>query len=315
MFYAYLKGNQNLDLSMHVIPARMKFIEKPFTIKAFTLIELLVTVAVIGILASILLPALNTAKIKATTTACLNNKKQLSVALGLYTFDNDDWLPMNSHFSERLMRSDGTFIPNWVSGNLTWDINSDNTNVEKVVAKEWSSLSSMLGSQSIPFSCPSDRYLSAPQKQLGWTRRIRSVSMNYLVGPGLEYGTSKRDPLPPGLKLFERMSQFKRKATSDIITFLDEHPDSIYDPVFEIPLEIPTEPEFPGAFWPSLPGSNHGGATFAFADGHVEIKKWNAEYTKQNVLYSRWKHLPPNDPKVRDKRDFIWMSSHFFEWQ
>jgi prepilin-type N-terminal cleavage/methylation domain-containing protein len=74
-----------------LLPCKLASMKKA---AAFTLVELLIVIAMIGIVAGLLLPALNQAKEKVKRTACASNLKQVNLATRLYADDNGDSLPV-----------------------------------------------------------------------------------------------------------------------------------------------------------------------------------------------------------------------------
>lgn len=62
----------------------------------FTLVELLVVIAIIGVLASMLLPALSRAKVRAKSISSLSNLRQLGLGMTLYRDDHAGAFPGHS---------------------------------------------------------------------------------------------------------------------------------------------------------------------------------------------------------------------------
>lgn len=264
------------------------------------MIELLVVIGVISILAALLLPALSQARSRTQAMSCLNNTRQLVIAWHLYAGDFNDRLAYNL-----VMQGPERDEHNWVNNVITWDTSSDNTNVETITK---ASLGAYVSGNIGVYHCPADQTLSSLQHEAGWSQRIRSYSMNMMVGDAGTATASGTNINNPNYTQFFKMNQVPQPA--DIFVFLDEHPDTINDGYF-VPMPKTYgaySPNYYSGSWVDMPGSYHNrGTSFSYADGHSQLHKWERTETtpvpQPGSTFSR-----PSINKTAN--DFNWLLSH-----
>jgi prepilin-type processing-associated H-X9-DG protein len=270
-------------------------------------VELLVVIAIIAILASLILPALSRAKARAQGNFCLNNTHQLTLAWMLYADEHNGRLAYNLGQSARLnatvpaVANGPQMAQNWVNNVQNWETNSDNTNTAAVVG---SGIGPYTGAAGV-YKCPSDNVLSDLQRGLGWNARVRSYSMNAMIGDAGTFTQSGFNLNFPDYTQFFKATSIPQP--SDIFVFLDEHPDSIDDGYF---LNSYSDSSTNGPMWTDLPASYHNGAgSFSFADGHSELHRWKNKSTIQPaVAYGIKPALPMQI--TGGAKDFWWVLYH-----
>ncbi|MGH7980052.1 MAG: prepilin-type N-terminal cleavage/methylation domain-containing protein [Limisphaerales bacterium] len=278
---------------------------------AFTLIELLVVIAIIAILAAILLPVLNRAKIRAQAIYCMNNTRQLSVAMITYAADNQDEVPPNvDGTTSGVMAGETPTTPCWVAGVLTLPpkFSLDNTNTAMLVnhaAYPYGAyIGDQIGNNPTVFKCPADQSVCTIY---GHTYpRARSYSMNNYIGDPSRSEGSDPNPVTSPDKNGSKYPTFPKladmRAPSLTFVVLDERQDSINDGVFF------TQPDHPG-FLQDVPSNRHGEAGgVSFADGHSEIHRWYSSYINQPI-----QSAPINNQDLTGQpgvQDVYWLDAH-----
>ena len=245
----------------------------------FSLVEILVGIGIIGILVTLAMSGLTTAKAKSKSTRCVANLRQLAAACHLYASDFADSMPPNS-----TTRHSGAteHIPSWTAGMLDYsDSNTDNTNTFLVV-NGYGSIGQYTKEPQL-YRCPSDRsYVTPGGRKMP---RVRSYSMNAYVG-------DSRDTYAAGPgKRFEKYSDFAVAGGAGIWMLIEEHEDSIERNEFWRPFALP---KANGWQWQSVPAAPHAeSCNLAFSDASVQTKRWRDARTLIPVKRIRQKNLQP----------------------
>ena len=233
--------------------------------RGFTLLELLAVVATIAIVAALLFPVLNKAKIKAQRTTCLSNLRQLGHAWYMYKDDSNDRLaesyPVNNTNA-------------WVLGDMRNEAEAGNTDLLRE-----GKLYAYNRNVGI-YHCPADRGVTITNT-LGKPEllaTVRSYSMNCFMG-GRD---PKIGPIPSNavnyVWFYEKYSDIPHPSDSWLL--LDEDERSINDGFF---VTDPTAKQ-----WYDFPAISAHRHNFSyglnFADGHSEIWRHSDGNTYQVSL-------------------------------
>jgi prepilin-type N-terminal cleavage/methylation domain-containing protein/prepilin-type processing-associated H-X9-DG protein len=259
---------------------------------AFTLIELLVVIAIIAIIAAMLLPVLNKAKVRAQTVYCMNNFKQLQLCYIMYVHDNNDCLPPNGGTA-------GTGAVSSWAGQSTADANTNTVYLQGGLLWQYNQSYGI-------YVCPANTKLIRvtgvplpPLKINELVPQTRTCAIDYSLNE-ITYAGGSQPADQKGIWIRWKTSQLIGAGSPGAvqkIVFVDDNENQITGGAFGIYGLGDTantgnsQTGSPVGNWWNVPGNRHNnGCVFSFADGHVESWHWRG-----HVLYTAGASTQPAD--------------------
>jgi len=273
-------------------------IPKPAACAAFTLIELLVVIAIIAILAAMLLPALSKAKDKSKGIACVNNCRQVGMAVMMYADDNQNAIvPLYTVPTAAL-----PITPQWIVQNAAGYFWQDRLRIGGYM-KTFSA-----------FDCPSLQNLGI--KSIGG-----GYATNHMLGIGIcfsEVGIISHDAAPRDPRKMTQVSRptdcvgFADAGSATPGSLVDVTGDSwVPDAAFDVVLNAyygggatyfrtPLDSNWSAGDARALP-RHAKRANYLFMDGHAQtvhnsLGGWNVPRTDSRALWAMDHNSPTTPP-------------------
>jgi prepilin-type N-terminal cleavage/methylation domain-containing protein len=244
--------------------------------KAFTLIELLVVIAIISLLFAIIMPALNLAKRKAATTACLSNTKNLSLGWYMYMGDNDGRI-MSSEDTGR--EANGNYVgwcgvPRDADGNLM-----SNTQTSPAVTDE-DEIRGIQEGLLFPYVKQPDAYHCPGDKIRRSIYDGTPVFVSYSV-PTCLYGFPDRNHPRYQLQI-RNFNEITSPSTRYV--FVEAGETRNWNASHHFVIGSPEHTNLTVWGWWGPIAINHGDSSvLGFCDGHSEVRKWRDRFTIDRV--------------------------------
>jgi hypothetical protein len=182
----------------------------------------------------------------------------------------------------------------WVYGGNHGD-DQTLTNLQYLVGNNYALFSPYIKSVGV-YKCPADRTLW-PVRGKGNVFELRSYAMNCYVGtrPGNVEGPLSLNSV---YRTYLKSSDLAQGGTANRFVFIDVNPASICTPGFGVDMYADSFVHYPSTL-------HKGSGVLAFADAHVEARKWLDPRTRKG-LASGADRISHNDPSPRNP-DLLWI--------